>query len=215
MKEEGVGSPSGVIPPSSRPSARGHKRTLSDKFKSLFSPPIRIPRIQIASPPVEMAGTFERVPIYDDSDVPTYSATYPQPDDPFSLAVPLTSGLEAGQRRPKRPYRSPGTASFTVNRERHIWTQGQGGVHELGPRAMDENAARRNTFGVIILDVVSDQAGSDGPAVVRSGPSTAGCGSKGSPSGGNEADDEMSDGTDHEGELADACFGGMAIWTEV
>jgi hypothetical protein len=130
----------------------------------------------------------------DESDIPTYSATYPQPDDPFYLAVPHTPAFIAGQ--PGRPYRSPGTASFVVSREEEIW-----GRLERGDEA-DANAARRNTFGVIewpktampsLETEVRSVAGSEGfsPGLrVRS-----------SSDGMCEVDDEMSLEMDQAGEV--------------
>lgn len=197
-------SPTRIIPSTSRPSGRGHKRTISDKFKSLFSPsPPRPPHIQLStSSPAPSAALvlpeedLERIPMNDESDIPTYSATYPQPDDPFYLAVPHTPALTEAAGQPGRPYRSPGTASFVVSREEDIW-----GVSAQGGEA-DENAARRNTFGVIEWPKTAMASlGTEVRSVAGSEGFSPGSRARGSSDGTCEADDEMSPEMDPAGEV--------------
>lgn len=117
---------------------------------------------------------------------------YAQPDDPFHLCLP--------HYLPGRPYRSPGTASFVVNREEEIGD----GLRGWGGR--DEDASRRNTFGVVI----SDEGEEVGYGQLDIGDRAPFGGSAGvSPDLGHEADDEMSAVDDGVGDIIDVYLGGM------
>lgn len=191
-KDEESGSPH-IIPPTERRSGRGHKRTLSDKFKSLFSPsPSKALSATLLddrkdqgrmceTAVIEVEEIPERIGVYDESDLPTLSAIYPQPDEAEDL---IRGRIDENDRDamlgvtegPDRPYRSPGTASFLVHRmDRN--------AEEAGDKVQkrETKATRRNTFGV-----------EDTRAGHACASSLSGSEESNMSSGQGEADDEMS-----------------------
>lgn len=209
-----------MIDPRQRISGRGHKRTLSDKFKALFSPSPprptfgqlmhhgegRLNHVLVSEDPPEsqVKERGERAKVFDGSDLPTLSATYPQPVETLHLdqPIPIDPGYTSKEREteadrlgissPDRPYRSPGTASFLVHRDYDT----SGVNHEAVGRRWQRGPwdRKRDTFGVWW----SDRAGhghcdDDGASSsLASGSCVTGTSEEG------EADDEMTP-SDEEG----------------